>query len=90
MCVSICHLVRLMAQCVPPISDKVQISITKDNLEVWMVNTGSDTVTLESGELFGFNLGTFSEKTVGRDVLKHVETMHGCFCSFLQTKPSQT
>ena len=69
-----------MAQCVPPISDKVQISITKDTMELWLVNTGEETVTLDSGELFGFNLGAFTEKTVGRVVSKQG---HGCFTNII-------
>ena len=60
-----CKDLRLEGQCVPPISDKVQVCIHK-NMTVWIVNTSEETVECNSGELFGVNVGEFVEKAIGQ------------------------
>ena len=57
---------RVWAQCVPPCCDKLQICITKADVDVWLVNPTDEPVLADSGELFGFNVGNFSEKPTGQ------------------------
>ena len=58
----------MLAQTIPPLSDKIQCCVDKE-LSVWLVNASeTETVNVSCGELFGFNLGKFSEKTPGRGV----------------------
>ena len=59
------RLPRLMAQCIPPGSEKLRVSVTKSDLTVWLVNTDDKPVEMEPGELFGFNVGSFTEKGIG-------------------------
>jgi len=51
---------------VPPVSDKVQVVVTDQPLAVYLLNTTDETINLESGELFGFNVGSFADKALGQ------------------------
>ena len=55
---------RCIAKSVPPLSEKLQVCVGKD-LSVWLVNTDPGPFEVQSGELFGFNVGSFSEKGIG-------------------------
>ena len=55
---------RLQGQCIPPVNDKVQVCIDK-NLSVWLANATEETLEVSSGELFGFNVGEYIDKTPG-------------------------
>ena len=48
----------------PPVSNKLKCCGSKQ-FSVWLVNeTDSDVETKGGGELFGFNIGQFSEKSL--------------------------
>ena len=55
---------RLVAQCVPPVSSQIQVCVN-ESLTIWLANTGESSVSLSAGELFGFNLGTYENKPLG-------------------------
>ena len=53
---------RLMGQAAPPLSDKVQVCITKTDFNVRLANATDESIELGPGELCGFNVGTFAQK----------------------------
>lgn len=59
--------VRLIGSSTPPICDKLKTCVTKD-FSVWLLNSSDTEITVEAGELFGYNTGTFTEKPVGKGV----------------------
>lgn len=56
---------RLAAKGTPPLSNKLKVLVMKSDLSIWLLNDSSEDVTVQAGELFGFNYGTFQEKTQG-------------------------
>ena len=57
---------RSKATCVPPCHDGVNIVMTDCTpCELWMLNPGQCSVEVGPGELFGFNVGSFSQKPQG-------------------------
>lgn len=60
-------LVRLMCGCKATSNGKLKVAIVKDTYEVWLVNESPDAqLDVAAGELFGFNVGSFTERSVGR------------------------
>lgn len=53
-----------MAQTIPPLTENTQCCLDKE-LSIWLVNTSSEKIVMKAGELFGFNVGKFSEKSTG-------------------------
>ena len=40
--------------------------MTKQGCEVWLLNDTEEPLDVSHGELFGFNVGTFTDRAVGR------------------------
>ena len=58
---------RLKAQTTPPVSKEIQVCIEAENNNIWLVNIAeTGDVELTGGELFGYNVGSFTEKSIGR------------------------
>lgn len=55
---------RLAGSATPPIATQLSVAVDSD-WSVWLYNLNDHGVDCEAGELFGFNLGSFSEKAVG-------------------------
>lgn len=47
---------------------EVMVYVTK-TWRVFLVNSTEKDITLKAGELFGFNVGSFSEKPAGQDLI---------------------
>ena len=63
-------LVRLMCGCKATSNGKLKVAIVKDTCEVWLVNESPDAqLEIAAGELFGFNVGSFTERSAGRRLL---------------------
>lgn len=71
-----------MAKTTPPLSGKLKLYVAKSDLGIWLVNDTSEEVTVSAGELFGYNYGTFAEKTVsGALIIAHVVLLLSCSAS---------
>ena len=55
---------RLVSHCGHPVHNQLRVCIAKD-LTIWLLNEGDAPVEVESGELFGYNIGSFTEKGIG-------------------------
>lgn len=56
-----------MCGCKATSNGKLKVAIVKDTYEVWLVNESPDAqLDVAAGELFGFNVGSFTERSVGR------------------------
>eukprot|EP00435_Cladocopium_sp_Y103_P076335 s59_g93.t1 len=57
---------ELMCSCKATSNAKLKVAIIKDTCEVWLVNESPDAqLEVAAGELFGFNVGSFTERSVG-------------------------
>lgn len=43
----------------------LKVGIVKESHEVWLINEAESVLELTAGELFGFNVGSFSERALG-------------------------
>ena len=62
---------RLIAQCIPVISDKIQVCVSKD-FSLWLANPTDQKIDLESGELFGYNVGQYDQKPLSGPGFAHI------------------
>lgn len=66
-----CFLVSMFAprsrsSCLATGNQQLEVHILKESFEVWIVNGGDEAIQSDACELFGFNVGQFSDKSLGR------------------------
>lgn len=55
---------RLLCKRYATSNQKLAIGIVKDSMELWAWHEGEDALDVVAGELFGFNAGSYSEKSL--------------------------
>ena len=58
---------RPFAQCSVCSHETLKAVLAADGFELWLLNDSDSPVEIGPAELFGFNLGSFSEKSPGRN-----------------------
>ena len=66
-----CFLVSMFAprsrsSCLATGNQQLEVHILKESFQVWIVNGGDEAIQSDACELFGFNVGQFSDKSLGR------------------------
>ncbi|CAK9107673.1 unnamed protein product, partial [Durusdinium trenchii] len=56
--------IELVSHCGHPVHNQLRVCIAKD-LTIWLLNEGDAPLEVESGELFGYNIGSSTEKGIG-------------------------
>ena len=56
---------RSLCSCAATGNQKLEVHILKESFQIWVVNPGDEVVQNDACELFGFNVGNFSDKSVG-------------------------
>lgn len=57
---------RLLCKCIATSNANLKVAVTKQGCEVWLLNDTEEPLDVSHGELFGFNVGTFTDRAVGR------------------------
>lgn len=59
----------MLCKCVATSNAKLKVAVTK-GFEVWLLNDTEESLDISHGELFGFNVGNFTDRAVGRAKVK--------------------